>query len=546
MRFVTGLWNLLRQALGLVLPLFSRARDFRGLGTGLRWAIHVILVAAILVGLWAVNHYFELSTVLRRAPGPLKDFWLPSLFVLVYALSWLGWWLWKLLWPEKETSDFPDIDDAWEEAVAALQQAGIDLTEAPLFLVLGRPAGGEAALFSASQLQLTVANVPRRADAPLHVFASRDGVYVTCAGASLLGRQALIFTESSHAAGDGVAPEAGTTDQLGKTQDPFATMGPTGTLKEIQVILRRAREEGRDLTEEERRQVRLLGGGGAAGAPAAPARRGTLLKNPADVELFTARFKHLCHLVVRDRRPYCPVNGILVVLPLAGTESDDVAHQVASLCQQDLAAGRQVLQLHCPVFALLGDLEGAPGFVQFLERFPQDQRQRRVGQRFPLVPDLPVEELPGVLERLVHWVCHDLFAIWVYRLFRVETPERRDAHDAVRGNVQLYHLLRHMHQVDRPLARLVTKGLAVPHNGLIMLGGCYIAGTGPDPVTQGFIAGVFRRLIESQNYVCWTDEGMAEEADYERWTQRGYIALVVLAATVVAVLAYLIFGTGSS
>jgi serine/threonine protein kinase len=123
MRFVTGLWNLLRQGLGLVLPLFSKARDFRGLGAGLRWAIHIIPVAAILVGLYVVNVYCRLDTVLRNAPGELKNFWLPSLFVLVYALSWLGWCLWKLLWEEEETSNFLDISNLSEPEISETQEA---------------------------------------------------------------------------------------------------------------------------------------------------------------------------------------------------------------------------------------------------------------------------------------------------------------------------------------------------------------------------------------------------------------------------------------
>jgi hypothetical protein len=546
MNFLASLWNRVRQGLGLVLPLFAKARDYRGLGTGLRWAIHVLLVAAILIGLFALNNnnYVDLKAVLGHAPLWLKPVWLPLLFVVVYALSWLGWWLWKLLWPEKEVSDFPDIDDAWEEAVGALHQGGIDPTEAPLFLVLGRPLGGEAALFSAAQLKLTVTGAPRYPHAPLHVYASRDGIYVTCAGASLLGHQAALFAEGDPGAGESAAspePAADDPEAMYKTMRPSAS----GNTQEIQAILRRANAERRDLTEEERRQVRLLGGLDGAQGAARPVRRRPLLKSAADVELMTARFRHFCGLLVRDRRPYCPVNGIMVLLPLAATEIEEAANQVGGLVQQDLAAARAVLQLHCPVFGLLCDLETAPGFVDFLERFPEEQRHRRVGQRFPLVPDLPEEEVPPVLERLVRWVCNDHFATWAYRLFRVETPEKRDMAEAVRGNVRLYGLLRHMHEVDRPLARLVTRGLGTPHNGLLMLGGVYIAGTGLDPVQQGFIAGVFRRLIEGQNYVAWTDEGLAEEADYDRWAQRGYLALVLLAVAA-AVLAYLVYATMSS
>src|SRR5438105_1685685 len=59
----------------------------------------------------------------------------------------------------------------------------------PLFLGLGRPSGPEEALFDAAQLAFVVKQAPA-GPAPLHVYATRDAIYVTCAGASLLGKHA--------------------------------------------------------------------------------------------------------------------------------------------------------------------------------------------------------------------------------------------------------------------------------------------------------------------------------------------------------------------
>ena len=55
---------------------------------------------------------------------------------------------------------FPDISEAWEQGGRALNQAGIDLTEVPLFLVLGKPRAAEEALFTGGQLQLAVKQAP--------------------------------------------------------------------------------------------------------------------------------------------------------------------------------------------------------------------------------------------------------------------------------------------------------------------------------------------------------------------------------------------------
>jgi len=97
MGFFSRIWNRFRQVLGLVLPFFSKARDFKGVGAQFRNVLHVLMVVGILVGLAVINYVFDLDKVLRAPWEWLRRLWLPLLFLLVYVLSWLGWWLWKLL-----------------------------------------------------------------------------------------------------------------------------------------------------------------------------------------------------------------------------------------------------------------------------------------------------------------------------------------------------------------------------------------------------------------------------------------------------------------
>jgi hypothetical protein len=540
LKLFTWFWNGLRQAAGLVLPVFSRATDFRKWSPAVKWVIHFVLLALILVLLTWVNNYFEIYRILGRTQiWAVKVLWLPLMFLLVYALSWLGWWLWKLLWPEDEESQFPDIDEAWAEAVDALHQAGIDLTEAPLFLVLGRPAGGEAALFQAAQLQLPVKMAPQRADAPLHVFGSRDGIYVTCAGASLLGRQSLMFV------GVGASPETNGAPGSPNEPDFGKTMVPTGRVKEVQAILRKARVEKRELTENEKRQIRMLEAEDRMQQGVRKeAARAAVLKNPDEIERTAARLRHLCRLIVRDRRPYCPLNGILLVLPLAATEADETANAVAALLQQDLTVTRDVLQLQCPVLALVTDLELVPGFSEFMEQFDDQERHRRVGHRLVLVPDLPREEVSRYFEDVVRHVCQGLTSTWVYKYFKLEET-REELPEVVKFNSLLYQVLHRLRQLDRPLARILNRALVTPHAVPFMLGGCYFGGTGPTPTQQAFVGGVFRRLKEEENRVSWTPEAIDEERDYDRWTQWGYAGLgvfLLVAGAVAAVCTYAWWG----
>ena len=60
----------------------------------------------------------------------------------------------------------------------------------------------------------------------------------------------------------------------------------------------------------------------------------------------------------------------------------------------------------------------------------------------------------------------------------------------------------------------------------VMVAGFYLAATGMNPEKdQAFVPGVFQQLVQNQNAVTWTQDALAEEADYRRWTTYGYGAL---------------------
>jgi hypothetical protein len=545
-KIASGFWTTIWRIAALITPFFTQSRYLRGLGRGLMWVIHVFAVAAILAGLWWINHRY----LNRMIKSPLlirlhlEDFWLPVLVFLIYILSWLAYWLWKLLGPEEDLIEFPDIEEAWEEAGRALHQAGIEVTDAPLFFVLGRPQASEETLFQAAQLQLLVKQAPARPDAPLRVYASRDGIYITCAGASLMGRQAAILAGEASPTANGVADGVVADDG----DDAFKTLQPKGRLKDVQGVLARAREMGRDpgqLTDAEKEEIRaLLAEEKAEEAQRQKGPRPNLLKNAQEVEWLTARLRYLCRLIVRDRKPYCPLNGILLLVPFGATDTEEDASQSGAVCQHDLATVRKGFQVSCPTFALVCDLETAAGFREFMERFPMDQRQRRLGQRLPLAPDLHEgETVSALVDRGSQWVCNTLFPTYIYRLFRIESEGREDVSTAVNGNVRLYQLLCQMRERQTRLSRMLTRAISVGDGrSPVLFGGCYIAGTGREPSReQAFIAGVFRRLIENQNFVSWTAEAMEEETKFESWTKYGYLGIGIFTAVVVLILVY-VFG----
>ncbi len=142
MGFLTALWNGVKNVAGLILPVGNRAASAR-MSPGVRWALHLLVIALVLVGLYFLNSILGIPNLIPGSLRLLAYVWLPILFLLMYTLAWLGWWLWVLWSAEEAASYYPEIDSAWEEAMRTLAQANIRLTDLPLFLVLGRPEGPE-------------------------------------------------------------------------------------------------------------------------------------------------------------------------------------------------------------------------------------------------------------------------------------------------------------------------------------------------------------------------------------------------------------------
>ena len=110
MQVFTAIGNFFCQAIGLVLPVFAKAGDFRRWNPWVWRVLHLLILAAILLGMWWLNRYYQLSHFLQAVPPEYRQFFLPVLFLLLYGLSWIGYWLWRLLGEETAAAEFPDVD----------------------------------------------------------------------------------------------------------------------------------------------------------------------------------------------------------------------------------------------------------------------------------------------------------------------------------------------------------------------------------------------------------------------------------------------------
>jgi hypothetical protein len=536
---VSRLIDAFRSLVGLILPFLGKASGSAGLGRAVRWFLHALVLIAILVGLHYLNQYFRIN---ERLPGQseyVRKNWLPILFLLSYVLCWLGYWLWTLLIVEDEFPEFPDINEAWDAALKALDRAGIDLRNMPVFLVLGASESSNEVLLQAARLGLEVKQTPP-GDAPLHLYAAKDAVYITCEGVCLLGKQAAFLTSG----GTPGASSATDEDESLKTLSP---VNAGAAVPEFLAIRQRAEREHRELTADEQHRIRAL------------MRKDQLqfspIRNPDTVVAEqTARFEHFCRLLVRDRWPYVPITGVVVLVPFAALDSDQDALDTGATCQHDLKVIQRVLQVQSPTLALVCDLETAPGFRTFLERFPERQRHQRVGQRSPFIPDLdkfpgdgegdPAKARTAMLVSLAQWICGPVVAGWVSKHYRLETPGRDSVNSATTDNSHLFLFMNELRQRGRRLGWLLDRGMTVEVPEPVWFGGCYLAGTGKSADSQqGFVAGVFRRLVEEEKkgLVSWTGQALDEEASLQRWVGALQVALGLVVVTALGMIGFAIW-----
>ena len=469
----------------------------------------VVFVVLIVLGLWSINYRYRLETELLSPFPEAHPFWLPLLFVLLLTGAILAWNFFKLL-TDPKTGEFPDIEDAWRDGLLALGKAGIDPSEVPLFLVIGKPATSSADFFAATKLPLAVRAEPRRADAPIQVYATRTAVFVTCEGACVSARLADLLAKQMATV---TAAPTGPVNLLDAPDYPADVIGgePPPPMIDTTSPGSTALDDGWPPAP----------GGGNSGLPT------------DEVERFAARLKYLCQLIAERRRPYCPANGIAWLLPVVGTESDELADQVAAATRADLLAAEAGLQVYCPNVAIVCDAQQLTGFKDLLRGLPEPMaRERLLGRSFPLVPGVPAEQVPATLFGGIDWVARHLVPGVVFQRFGSEAEGNGERWSG--PNARLWALTAELYSRRGALTQLLGQGLGDAATRPPMLAGAYLAGTGSDEQEQAFAGGAVQQLLTLQNNVAWTAAAESEERDYHRMAAIGYAALFLLVMAVAA------------
>lgn len=491
----------------------------RKLGRVILLILALLLFVAIFWGLYLLGDYLGLQRVLGGPLPWLRPYWLPLLVILFCVTFYLAVRLWGLLGPEKDANAFPDLDASWAEAEASLVQAGINVRDVPLFLMLGKPYGSVDAIFSGSKITWLVRQVPLRVDAPFQVYAHKQAIFVALGEHSMLGKvldqlaKGVPADEPLPSAQVSVfhdAPLPPVTDAILPAADPLAS--PNLLAEELapgrSAI---AFDSGPRIPTLEERTAKQL-----------QSRWQPIV--PEVLDLARRRFNAMVRILAKYRRPYCTANGVLIVTPQTGLANAIDAGHVAAAIEEDLSIITKGGQTRCPAWLMVADLHTIPGFDALFASLDSERRQRLLGRDLPFHPDLGPDALGGMTASAIDSFLGSL-SLLSQKLFVIESAHAAAAQAFV-TNGKLFELVEHLEQRRAGLEIVVRRIIHGHSPDGLYFGGFYLAATGADPNSdQAFVPGVFRLLIDHQNKVQWTDEALEEETDYQRWATFGYAAM---------------------
>lgn len=520
------------------------------LGLSLPARIAVFMAIFLILGLIVVG-----ALVMRQESKAAEWYTrLPVLIILVVVTPVLFYQALRL-WLEGDISAFADIDRAWKQGLAALDRLNLDIEGLPVFLVVGSAGeDAEAPLFEAAGQNFSLKAFPE-GQAALQWYATTKGIFIVLTRVGALSKLANSAREKF--------------DKI-----RFASGGHGGAIRATDI---RGTMAGGDSTSG----LRMTGFGApaAAATPSSSGLRGTMVGEDSSVrtqapaaaastnlrgtmvagetakssseDLYklaldakeqnaqAARVRHLARLLRQRRRPYCPANGVITLLPnmlVTWNHPPRELHCVSDAVRRDLDVLTETLQLRCPVVALVTGMELESGFNELVNRLgPETAKGARFGKGLDFWCMSTKEQLYAVAEH----ACH-AFEQFVYNLFRRDDSLSQD------GNKKLFGLMCKVRRVIEPrLHSILCDGFGydaeeAAHRTPLLFGGCYFAATGPLSKQQAYVASVFSRMLENETEITWTEQARAQNRRHAAIT-KVMIGLSVLLAAALGYALWIVF-----
>jgi hypothetical protein len=555
-----------KKAITFTLAIFApsvalRKTDGR-MGRCVVTTIHIVAMLGIAVGLLTVQLVFSLDQYMRTSSWVLRNGWLPIVATMLYTLAWSCWYLARVVRLPNEANAQRDLINAWNQATDRIARAGIDLQKTPLFLTLGRPTGGIHHFFAAAGFGMSVPPTPADDDAPIRICGNQDALFLCCDRSSLLDdfvtrlarrdaqrdqmTNANVFAKGVGAnqpaahhwesSGNVASPRMRDSSEGNHPESNFTSGGTATAVASKTSTIPRTSDTSTATRVElhlDALQQHLVE---AETVLQPTVQIDTLTDLDTDVaEQIDQRLQQLCRLLVEHRDPYCPINGVVLLVPIAATDNEEIADHVGMRIEHDLETIVEAVQTGVSVQMVLTGLERCDGAKALLSRFPKAQRDRRLGAVIPVAPASEPEAQSMLIDKTSEWLCNDLFPPLVARLLVRDGSDAEADLELQRGNLKLHRLVQMMRGRQSFLSRMMRRAIATTGSDLRMRG-CFITATGDDAVHgQGFTAGVIPMILGCQNEVRWL--ASRRRRDYWQWVSvvGGYLTIATAAVGLIAV-----------
>ncbi|WP_254509837.1 type VI secretion system protein [Anatilimnocola floriformis] len=531
---------------------------FRGVSLAMRVAIVVFLFMLLFTVISAAYQFLGIDPTNADRGSWLRQSFVPSIVLMFLTPPVV--YVAVRFWLEGSVSRFPDIDAAWKEGIAALEGAGISLTNTPVFLVLGaRDEKQMRSLMRSTSIKFAVQGEPQGNNKPLHFYAAIDekiagvedkltAVYifaVDCCRSSKLHQ--LGFTEVGRSrfnvedtvrAGEGIrGTMVSGSDKPGVSSGTTVGNAPNDSMRGTSVgsspppaTLSRAQLAG----------TMMPGGGGASTmhAGASDAGTGVAILSKQESAYQAARLEYLCTLISRAREPLCPLNGVMTVTPFQMLRrGDEQCRQLAGAVREDLRIVQQSTRLRCPVVSLIGGMEHERGFIELIRRVGTSRaRDQRLGSSFKTWNPPTIERL----QQLATNSCGS-FEDNIYALFKEEDGYNKP------GNDRLYSLIcKTRGKFIEGLEFFLTDAYGLQDiretdgSRPMLFCGCYFAATGEVEGAAGFLRSLFDQklyMLEQDN-LQWTETALRDDAGYHTWARVGMLLSGALVVGLIGVFMY--------
>lgn len=462
-----------------------------------------------------------------------------------------------------------EISRAWQAARDQVAAAGIDMRRAPLFLTLGQPAGGIEEFFAASHVESALPSFPASDDAPLQIYGNQEGLFVCCKQTSVLGDFVQRWRASEAAEEFGgkpsstaplsattnrsTAPAAATTygttgggsapDSWGTNsgEEPLfspaggAASGRTATLARPRIAEPHvtgapgtspsASETVRSIEHQLNELERQLALADEVLQPEPSVAASSL--SAADIA--SKKFAVLCRLISEEREPYCPLNGVVVLVPIEVTDCGELAEQGGSCIQRDLQTVMRTMETEVSVQVVVCGLAACAGGDELLDRLSQEKLHGTFGLTLPTTPGGNLEASQRLIERASEWLCDGLFPALVCRVLRRDTDDELSDLAEQEANRRLHALVRSLRGRRQNLSRLLGGSLSATP-GHWRLRGCFFAPTASQtPHHPVFAAGILAQIYGMQHEVCWLASRRRRDAFSMGVACGGYILIAATA-----------------